>query len=77
MCKRAKSRFRWPVLIAMARTAATANCGDLNDKAFLALVSDEVLRRYIITGRHDLGMPNFADSIGRDKATSSRLPSSK
>ncbi len=49
--------------------------GDLNDKAFLALVSDQVLRRYIITGRHDLGMPNFADSKGRDKATFKPLTS--
>jgi mono/diheme cytochrome c family protein len=43
--------------------------GDLNDQAFLALVSDQILRRYIITGRHDLGMPDFADPKGRDKNT--------
>ncbi len=32
----------------------------INDPAFLALVSDEALRRFIITGRPDLGMPNYA-----------------
>ena len=41
--------------------------GAINDPAFLALMSDQVLRRYIITGRPDLGMPNFADSKGRGK----------
>jgi mono/diheme cytochrome c family protein len=41
--------------------------GAINDPAFLALMSDQVLRRYIITGRLDLGMPNFAESTGRDK----------
>ncbi|MBY0526621.1 MAG: c-type cytochrome [Gemmataceae bacterium] len=35
--------------------------GKLNDPAFLALVSDQLLRRIVITGRADLGMPNFAD----------------
>jgi cytochrome c oxidase cbb3-type subunit 3/ubiquinol-cytochrome c reductase cytochrome c subunit len=33
--------------------------GPINDPAFLALVSDQVLRRYIITGRPDFGMPNY------------------
>jgi mono/diheme cytochrome c family protein len=32
----------------------------INDPAFLALISDQALRRYVITGRPDLGMPNFA-----------------
>jgi cytochrome c oxidase cbb3-type subunit 3/ubiquinol-cytochrome c reductase cytochrome c subunit len=32
----------------------------INDPAFLALVSDQALRRYVITGRPDLGMPNYA-----------------
>jgi mono/diheme cytochrome c family protein len=35
--------------------------GDINDTAFLTLVSDQVLRRYIITGRPDFGMPNYID----------------
>ena len=39
--------------------------GSLNDPAFLALTSDESLRRYIITGRSDLGMPDFASDEGR------------
>jgi mono/diheme cytochrome c family protein len=37
----------------------------LNVPAFLALISDQALRRIIITGRQDLGMPNFAESDGR------------
>jgi cytochrome c oxidase cbb3-type subunit 3/ubiquinol-cytochrome c reductase cytochrome c subunit len=32
----------------------------INDPAFLALVSDQALRRYVITGRPDLGMPSYA-----------------
>jgi mono/diheme cytochrome c family protein len=39
--------------------------GAINDPSFLALSSNQVLRRYVITGRSDLGMPNFADSTGR------------
>ncbi|WP_428306738.1 cytochrome c [Lacipirellula sp.] len=39
--------------------------GAINDRAFLALISDQALRRIIITGRHDLGMPNYADAEGR------------
>jgi mono/diheme cytochrome c family protein len=34
----------------------------INDTAFLSLCSDQVLRRYVITGRPDLGMPGYADS---------------
>jgi mono/diheme cytochrome c family protein len=34
----------------------------LNDRVFLALISDQALRRYIITGRPDLGMPDYAGS---------------
>jgi mono/diheme cytochrome c family protein len=40
--------------------------GAINDPDFLALMSDQVLRRYIITGRNDLGMPNFSEKTGRD-----------
>jgi cytochrome c oxidase cbb3-type subunit 3/ubiquinol-cytochrome c reductase cytochrome c subunit len=39
----------------------------INDRAFLALISDQALRRIIITGRPDLGMPNYAESAGRPK----------
>jgi cytochrome c oxidase cbb3-type subunit 3 len=31
----------------------------IHDPVFLALMSDQVLRRYVITGRADLGMPSF------------------
>jgi mono/diheme cytochrome c family protein len=33
----------------------------IHDPAFLALISDQALRRIIITGRPDLGMPNYAE----------------
>jgi cytochrome c oxidase cbb3-type subunit 3/ubiquinol-cytochrome c reductase cytochrome c subunit len=32
----------------------------INDPVFLALISDQALRRYVITGRPDLGMPSYA-----------------
>jgi mono/diheme cytochrome c family protein len=37
----------------------------LHDAAFLALISDQALRRIIITGRPDLGMPNYHETDGR------------
>lgn len=39
--------------------------GAINVPAFLALVSDQALRRIIITGRPDLGMPSYAQPDGR------------
>lgn len=39
--------------------------GAINDPAFLALTSDQALRRYAITGRPDLGMPAFDGKEGR------------
>lgn len=39
--------------------------GPIDDPAFLALISNQALRRIIITGRPDLGMPNYAESDGR------------
>jgi cytochrome c oxidase cbb3-type subunit III len=39
--------------------------GALNDPAFLALISDQALRRLIVTGRPDLSMPNYTDGDGR------------
>jgi mono/diheme cytochrome c family protein len=39
--------------------------GAINDTAFLALISDLALRRYIITGRPDLGMPAYNGKDGR------------
>jgi len=38
--------------------------GALRDASFLSLVSDQSLRRIVITGRSDLGMPNF-DALGK------------
>jgi mono/diheme cytochrome c family protein len=35
------------------------HAGPLNDPAFLALTSDQMLRRIVITGRHDLNMPPY------------------
>jgi len=34
----------------------------INDSVALKLMSDQLLRRYLITGRPDLGMPSFAGS---------------
>jgi cytochrome c oxidase cbb3-type subunit 3/ubiquinol-cytochrome c reductase cytochrome c subunit len=41
------------------------SAGAINDPDFLALISDQALRRYVITGRPDLGMPDYADPTGR------------
>jgi mono/diheme cytochrome c family protein len=41
--------------------------GAINDPEFLALVSNQMLRRIIITGREDLGMPRWKDRAGRGK----------
>jgi mono/diheme cytochrome c family protein len=32
----------------------------IHDPAFLNLISDQALRRFVITGRADLGMPDYA-----------------
>ncbi len=37
----------------------------INDPTFLALISDQAIRRIIITGRPDLGMPNYAEKKER------------
>jgi cytochrome c oxidase cbb3-type subunit III len=39
--------------------------GAINDPNFLALISDQALRRLVITGRPDLDMPNYAGTKGR------------
>jgi mono/diheme cytochrome c family protein len=39
--------------------------GAINNQSFLALISDQALRRYAITGRPDLGMPAFDGHNGR------------
>jgi mono/diheme cytochrome c family protein len=45
--------------------ANEAMAGAINDPDFLALISDQALRRIVITGRPDLGMPGYADAMGR------------
>ena len=45
------------------RNGATG--GAINAPAFLALISDQALRRIIITGRPDLDMPTYAGKRGR------------
>ncbi len=50
------------------RNGATG--GAINAPAFLALISDQALRRIIITGRPDLGMPTYAEQ----RRPPSRLP---
>jgi mono/diheme cytochrome c family protein len=42
--------------------------GAINNQAFLALISDQALRRIIITGRPDLGMPAYDGEEGRSPA---------
>jgi mono/diheme cytochrome c family protein len=39
--------------------------GAIGNRVFLALISDQALRRYAITGRPDLGMPPFDGKAGR------------
>lgn len=39
--------------------------GAINEPAFLSLISDQALRRIVITGRPDLGMPNYAEDKSR------------
>src|SRR4029079_17969433 len=41
--------------------------GAINHPAFLALISDKALRRLIITGRPDLGMPAYDGTDGRSE----------
>lgn len=40
--------------------------GAVNNSSFLALISDQALRRLVITGRPDLGMPDYAGERGAD-----------
>ena len=61
------------VTAATGRAARTATCvGAINDPAFLALISDQALRRYAITGRPDLGMPAYDGKARPDRRISSR-----
>lgn len=45
-----------------ANGEGTENAGAINRPEFLALVSDQLLRRIIITGRPDLGMPDYGSA---------------
>jgi mono/diheme cytochrome c family protein len=38
----------------------------INDPVFLALTSDQAVRRYVITGRADLGMPSYVQARPND-----------
>jgi cytochrome c oxidase cbb3-type subunit III len=42
-----------------------AEIGSVRDPAFLALLSDQALRRLVITGRPDLGMPGYGPAARR------------
>ena len=44
----------------------TITMGPINDRSFLALSSEQFLRRIVITGRPDLGMPNCHEKTGRE-----------
>lgn len=46
-------------------TGEGGDAGAINDPDFLALISNQALRRIIITGRPDLGMPSYDGSDGR------------
>jgi cytochrome c oxidase cbb3-type subunit 3 len=43
------------------------DAGAVREAAFLALASDQALRRIVITGRPDLGMPRFDEPADRPK----------
>lgn len=70
-------------LLTFARVCATCHgtdgaggdtAGALNDQAFLATISDQALRRLVITGRPDLGMPNYRD-VGESSESPAPLTS--
>ena len=44
----------------------STSAGAIHDPSFLALISNQALRRLMITGRSDLGMPDYAGTDGRD-----------
>ena len=41
--------------------------GPIHEPAFLSLISDQAIRRTVITGRRDLKMPDFAGKAGRSE----------
>ena len=62
---KAFARAWCPVPRRRGAAAAKDEVGPIHDRAFLALISDQAIRRTIITGRRDLGMPDFAGKDGR------------
>jgi mono/diheme cytochrome c family protein len=52
------------------RGQGTKKIGAVNDRALLALLSDQALRRIVITGRPDLDMPDFRGHAGRPRTFS-------
>ena len=47
------------------RGQGAEKAGAIDDQALLALASNQFLRRLVITGRADLGMPDYAGTSGR------------
>ncbi len=47
------------------RGQGAEKAGAIDEPALLALASDQFLRRLVITGRADLGMPEFSGTAGR------------
>lgn len=45
--------------------ATPSDAGPIHDQSFLALTSSQLIRRLVITGRPDLGMPNFSQNKSR------------
>jgi cytochrome c oxidase cbb3-type subunit 3 len=46
-------------------TGGKDKVGPIHDPAFLSLISDQAVRRFIVTGRRDLKMPDFTGTAGR------------
>ena len=59
---------------APAASGTARSGGAINVPAFLALISDQALRRIIITGRPDLGMPNLRRAATAAQPTSNHSP---
>src|SRR5262249_10910192 len=61
-----RARARCPGLQGQGAGQSRQLRHQINDRAFLALISDQALRRVIITGRPDLGMPAYDGMKGRE-----------
>ena len=63
----ARRRLSGPVPVATENSGQGAEkAGAIHDPDLLSLASDQFLRRLVITGRPDLGMPDFAGASGRE-----------